>query len=293
MKWIAVAVAAAFLASSCATSSGPSDLVSSPARAAESGQPPSFSPPPLVVISDDGSQVELPPFAYCWSGGDVSLCADGDPWLFAVNAVTGNGSFSVDWPLDGWSWTVETRARQEACETVLPRLTNVSAGDAIPAPPAGDLVVLMGRGPEGDAAYAFEPNFRSAPGLPDTSAVVMFAPADVETVDASGLAVWVSNMASEPEFFAASAFVQGAEGRIAEFDLIPETREGCWSGTIYAAVDPEAHLVTLPGFQAPITISVDLVIDGVALRSEQVAWPGDFRAGIAESPNLVLGEMGN
>lgn len=284
-------VAAAFLAS-CATSSESADLRSTPARPSETADRPSFSPPPPVVISDDGSQVKLSPFAYCWSGGDVSLCADGDPWLFSESAVAGGSSFSIDWPLPGWLWTVESRARQAPCESVLPRLTNIAAGETIPAPPAGDLVVVMGSGPEGDAAFAFQPNFRSSPGLPDTSAVVTFAPGGAQAVDASALAVWVSNIATEPETFAASAFVQGAEGRIAEFDLVPEARSACWSGGLYAAVASDAPLLDLPGFQAPITITVDLVMDGRAVRSELINWPDDFRAGSNQSPNLVLQELG-
>jgi len=287
-------VAAAFITSACAGNSGAPDAPVEPPRIREAAGPESerLSPPALLVTSDDGHQVEIQPHAYCWSGRDVSLCADGDPWYFGSQTLAGTTSFSLEWPLDGWSWTVEARTESDQCDVILPRLTNQVEGQPIAAPAQGELVFVTGRGPQGDASFAFHPAFTSAGGVPRVSATMSFAGPNASPVDASGLAVWIANVPTEPESFSASVFMQDINGRVGQFELKPATRGNCWSGNLIASIDPDAEGVALTGFQVPISLSVDIVMDGVAFRSEQVVWPDAFRTNSDQSPNLVLNLMG-
>lgn len=290
---MALVVAAAFILSACAGQSEPSGPpVLEPSDRAEPAEGIRFSPPALTLTSDAGEQVELHAFSYCWTAPDVSLCADGDPWYFGAETLAGDTTFSMAWPLDGWSWTVEARTQDADCSAVLPRLTNQQAGTPIVAPAGGELVFVAGRGPEGDATFAFSPSFGAATSAVGMTATVSLAPPEVSPVDAKGLAVQVSNVDTQPDHFSASAVIEGSDGRVAEFELVPAASGDCWSGSLHAAIDPDAPGVGLTGFGLPLAISVDMVIGDVVLRSDPVTWPDDFTTNTAQSPNLALSQLG-
>ena len=289
MKPIAhLVVAAAFILSACASGSGP--IIES-ASARESSDHSGFSPPPLNLIADGGDAVELQSFAYCWSGGDVTLCADGDPSFVEGQTLAGTATFSIEWPLEDWSWTVESHTAGGQCDAVLPRITNQDRGMPIDVPSGGDLVFVSGSGPEGSATYAFRPSFESEATTSGAVAAVGFARPDAKPVDASRLTVWLSNLPEEPADFSASAFVQGHAGRVATFELVPAVPPDCFAGRLAAAVAPDAAGISLAGFAVPIRISVDAVIDGIAFRTDAVVWPDDFRTGSDLSPTLSLNEI--
>jgi hypothetical protein len=290
-------VAAAFMLFSACSNGPQPDARSAPGAPVPVSEGPTdaqtvrFSPPPLSVASDTGDAAELQPIAYCWSGPDVALCADGDPWQFEQPDLSGSQTFTLEWPLDGWSWTIVPRAVGGACGTVLPVLEGRVAGQPISAPSGGDLMFVEGSGPEGEVTYAFTPHFTAPAGAFDRSATVSFVSSS-DAATASDLAVHVTNLAQEPSSLSAAAFIQGAEGRIAVIELDAAAPDGCFTGAMTATLPAGAGPADLIGFVPPIEVSIDLTIEGVVHRSDPVTWPEDFGPTSPVSPALTFRTLG-
>ena len=285
-------VAAAFMILfACSSAPQPDSLAAAaePSAAPDrtSTQAVRFSPPPLVLTSDTGATAELQPVDYCWSGPDVALCADGDPWQFDQPELTGTGVLTLDWPLEGWAWTLSPRVFGGACGTALPVLENRVAGAPIAVPAGGDLVFVEGKGPEGDVTYAFVPRF-SDPVVRGEQTTTLALAASSEPITASKLSVTVTNLAEEPDSVTAAAFVQGSQGRIVEFELVAGPPDECFTGSVIARPAESDPGPSLAGFVSPVEVWIDLIIDGVVHRSEPITWPDDFGAASAVSPALTF-----
>lgn len=110
------------------------------------------SPPPLLVVSE-GASVELETFGYCWSGGGGSICADGQP-SEPLPVFPADQPLRLSFPIAGWEFSASALS---ICESGSWSLTAIGdtewllEADGV----AGrNELMIFGRGPQGDAAYA-------------------------------------------------------------------------------------------------------------------------------------------
>lgn len=120
------------------------------------------SPPPIHV-RNDGEELVLDPWAFCWSEGMMSVCADGfapDP----LPDVGSPGEIEVAFDVPGWYFTATAVATGQTCgraQTVELEATGPTTHRLRPIGAAGDYQIsLTGRGgpaagDRGDVAASF------------------------------------------------------------------------------------------------------------------------------------------
>ena len=169
------------------------------------------SPPPIHVRSD-GQELVLDPWAFCWTEGTMSVCADGLP-PDPLPDVGSPDEIEVAFDAPGWYFTATAVATGQTCgraQTVELEATGPTTHRLRPIGAAGDCQIsLTGHGgpvvgDRGDVAVSFR--WHTPHNGPDvapsaTASIVGGDPAAPESVECEpthrGTATWPGN--EDPE----------------------------------------------------------------------------------------------
>lgn len=110
------------------------------------------SPPPLVVRNGD-DEVALPAFSYCWNEGDPGICADGQP-TEPLPAFDAGQPLTIGFEIPGWDFTAGSLSNCQAGSWTLTPVGDIEWELAATGIVDRSLLMIFGRGPQGDAAYA-------------------------------------------------------------------------------------------------------------------------------------------
>lgn len=240
-------------------------------------------PPDLVVEAGD-DQLDLSPFAYCWSSGGQSVCTDGlppDP-LPALTVDSGE-ALTFDFPLD-WSLHATLFEGEDFCggsSTV-----DIDANDSPVEElgPAGTYrVEISGRGEEGDGAWAFELTTTDDRPVATPFAQVLWYPSDRDLDSDTAFSAQLGNVATKPAQVSAAATVTSADGGSEDFELLGDMDDTCWNSTVGFEGPDNFTAQVLELGPPPYDVTISFTIDEKQTMSPTFTWPDDFPSDSNES----------
>ncbi len=182
-------------------------------------------PPPLEVSQADARH-SLDAFSYCWTIDDEGICADGEP-AKPLPSLGGDEPLTLDFAIDGWHFVA---SMLDPCDPSTVVVERSDAGWLVDvAGPVGTTdLMLFGRGPEGDAAYAVETvrQVETAPATMRGWLSPFNLPGHDETFD-----LWLGLDGPDEllDIERASLTVAGADGGTFEIDLEPNDAGECFA----------------------------------------------------------------
>lgn len=252
--------------------------------------PPSDSdaPPPMVLVGDTEERLELSAISYCWTDPveGFGVCADGIP-VPPYPVLSANRSFTIEWPIDGWVWSVSSLAEDDFCSPSQ-QVLSVRAGDRVEVP-AGARMSIFGRGPGGDAWFVFTADLADPVIDVPMQASIGWAPSGDELPTGSHLWLTLVNVLEPPDAMSVVATVEHDGGRL-EIPLTAEWSPDCWTGGLTAFTDPGRQPDDLAGTAPPYTVTITVDVEGRTLTSDAIVWPDDFPDNSDEGPVLTLTE---
>jgi len=250
--------------------------------------PPTSGPPDVVVKGDGGESRSLTPISYCWADSTgIGVCADGMP-VEPYPVLSAARSFTIEWPVDGWVWSVSSAGGAGFCSPTQ-QVLGVVAGDPVEVP-NGAQISIFGRGPGGDAWFVFASDFADPVGsVPMQASLGWAAPAE-QLPEHSHLWLNLANVGDEPQQVDVGAVVHSGDRAVA-LDLTSEWNPDCWNGSLSAYTDPGRQPEDLAGLEPPFVVDVTIRIDGRSYVAAPITWPDDFPAGTDEGPVLSLTEV--
>ncbi|MEX0985704.1 MAG: hypothetical protein WD096_11745 [Actinomycetota bacterium] len=240
------------------------------------------SPPSVTVRFLDGS-VELLPYTFCYR----TRCVDGGPGN--LPDVGTPARVSVEFPLEGWSFTAYFQPTGDDCgRTQSTRLS--PDGDGIfTLEPVGFAdsydVTLFGRGNGGSLSVAFRWTTPADGPLPEPRAYLALL-SNNDPVTSYGVELHVSNLASTPSSERAIITVRASNGQQIIFEATPADRDCLPEGTVYWDGPDAKGLAAAELGEPPFTYEVEIFLDGVR-HVATARWPNDEIEG--EEPAVILG----
>lgn len=249
-------------------------------------------PPDLVVAAGD-DQLPLSPFAYCWSSGGQSVCADGaPPDPLPVLTIAGGDDLTVDFPLD-WPLQATLFVGEDYCGSSLTVDVDANGSPVEALGLAGIYrVEIFGHGEGGDGAWAFELTTTDDRPVPAQFVQVLWYPSGRDLDIGASFSAQVGNLTTKPEDVSAVATVTSADGGSEEFELLGDVDDNCWSSTVeFVGPDNLTAQVRDLG-PAPYDLMISFSVDDQQIMSPTFTWPDDFPSNSNESPRKTVDPAG-
>lgn len=241
------------------------------------------APPPVTVHFVNGS-VELEPYTYCYVEG----CVDGGPTV-PIPDVGSPALVTVEYPLDGWTFTAFFRTGEE-CGRIQSISLSPNGDGTFTLEPVGFAdrynVSLFGENLRGGSfSVGFQWTTQTDGPMPEPRAYLALLSND-DPVTSYGVELHVDNLATTPASVRARITVRASNGREITFRADPAHRPFCLSEGTVLWDGPDAKGLEAAALgDPPFTYEVELFLDGNRYVAT-ATWPNDEIEG--EEPAVLL-----
>ncbi len=223
------------------------------------------------------TELVISPYAYCWFADGQGLCADGAPPEVLPSLTMGDDSaLAVTFPLD-WQLQATLFPDGGSCEGA--PVIDVDPGGALLealGPADTYLVEVVGRGEEGDGAWAFEVVTTTDRSMPPPFVQVFWNPGQGDLQPDTPFSAQIGNLPERPSAASAAVTVTASNDASQGFGLVVGDDAGCWSSTIAAQGPADLTTQILNLGAPPYSVVLEVVVDGQTLVGRPIQWPDDF-----------------